>query len=113
MDREATRDPDSSRCAGHGSRGRCQLRGSIGRSSAGGGKWWCPWHHEVMEYGTFPSREHFEQFLDDREKRGDTTWKHRTRDAWWDLVQGIAGLGSWDYRKDTEEETERYMGAQA
>jgi len=106
MDRSeptSRRDPESSQCAAHGSKGRCQLRGSIGNSSASGGRWWCRWHYEVTEYGTFPSREHFEQFLDDLESEGDTRWAHRTRDAWWNLVQGIAGLGGWDYRRTEDE----------
>lgn len=99
-----TRDPEASRCAAHGSKGRCQLPGTIGHASASGGKWLCPWHHEVQEYSIFPSRENFEAFLAAREERGDLGWRARTHDAWWLLVQGAPGLGGWDYRSGQKEE---------
>lgn len=98
VERPITWDAERSRCAAIGSKGRCQLRGSIGHASATGGYWYCAWHDEVVVFAEPCCLENFTKFIKEQKASGSTRWDHLTIDAWWSLVQGEVGLGCWDWK---------------
>jgi hypothetical protein len=116
QERPYTWDSDRSRCAAVGSKGRCQLRGSIGHAAPTGGHWYCAWHDGVINLGEPSSLYNFTEYIKEQKEYGCTRWDRLTIDAWWSLIQGETSLGCWDWRKkedpiiinNTEEERPGY-----
>jgi hypothetical protein len=100
-------DPRSAQCYSVGMHGRCQLRGTIGKADASGGRWMCAWHHQIDYEGRrwigddgkpLSLRLAFEKFLSEEREQGATRWDHRISGDWWDLIQGAHGPGGFDSR---------------